>query len=100
MISLLRQKKYRVVFGANFVSLFGSGLNHSAIIWYVLQQTHSEKSVALLISLITLPSLFLLPFTGLLIDRVDRRFLSMTLDVIRGIVVAMVSFSFFTGYQA
>ncbi len=47
--------------------------------------------VALLVSVITLPSLFFLPFSGVLIDRLDRRYTSMTLDVVRGVAVAAVA---------
>ncbi len=98
MLSLLQQRKYRVILAANFISLFGSGLNHAGIIWYVLQQTGSESAVALLVGLITVPSLFFLPFTGLLIDRVDRRYLVIALDMGRGAVVAAVAAGAWTGH--
>ncbi len=91
MLSLLRERRYRIVLAANFISLMGSGLSHAGIIWYVLQETHSESAVALLVGLITVPSLLFLPFTGLLIDRVDRRHLSIILDVSRGLLVALVA---------
>ncbi len=97
MLSLLRRRPYRIILTANFISLFGSGLNHAGIIWYVLEQTHSEKAVALLISVITLPSLFVLPFTGVLIDRLDRRYTSIALDVARGVAIAAVAYLAFTG---
>ena len=98
MLSVLKQRKYRYILVANFVSLFGSGLNNAGIIWYVLQQTHSESALALLITLITLPSLLFLPFTGLLMDRVDRRRLAITLDLSRGLSVAFVAWLFWTGH--
>lgn len=97
MLSLLRRRTYRIILTANFISLFGSGLNHAAIIWYVLDQTHSEKAVALLVAVITLPSLFVLPFTGLVIDRSDRRYTSIALDVFRGAAVAAVALLAFRG---
>ena len=91
MLALLKRRSYRVILTANFISMIGSGMNHAAIIWYVLEQTGSEKMVALLVSVITLPSLFFLPFSGVLIDRLDRRYTSMTLDVVRGVAVAAVA---------
>ncbi len=97
MLRLLRQRPYRIILTANFISLLGSGLNHASIIWFVLEQTHSEKAVALLVSVITLPTLLVLPFTGLLIDRMDRRYTSIALDVGRGSVVALVAFLAFRG---
>lgn len=97
MFNLLRQRQYGLIFAANFISLFGSGLNHAGMIWYVLQQTRSENAIALLVALITVPSLFFLPFTGLLIDRVDRRHLSIVLDLGRGTAVAAVALAAWTG---
>src|SRR5208283_3522537 len=58
---------------------------------YILQATHSEVSLGLLVALQTLPSLVLLPFTGVLIDREDRRHLMMWLDVCRGLVILLVA---------
>ncbi len=81
----------RLLFAANLVSMFGSGMNAAAVIWYILQATHSEVSLGLLVALQTLPSLVLLPFTGVIIDREDRRHLMMWLDVARGLVVLLVA---------
>ncbi len=97
MLALLRLRKYRIVLAANLISLFGSGLSHAGIIWYVLQQTHSEKAVALLVGLMTMPSLLVLPFSGILIDRMDRRHLLIALDASRGFLLALVSAAAWAG---
>ncbi len=97
MFELLKRRPYRIILTANFISLIGSGLNHASIIWFVLQKTHSEQAVALLVTAITLPSLFFLPFSGVLIDRLDRRYVSMTLDICRGTSVAIVAALAFMG---
>jgi MFS transporter, DHA3 family, macrolide efflux protein len=97
MFGLLKRRPYRIILTANFISLIGSGLNHAAIIWFVLQKTHSEEAVALLVTTITLPSLFFLPFSGVLIDRLDRRYVTMTLDIVRGLAVACVAALAFAG---
>jgi MFS family permease len=77
----------RLIFTANLISMIGSGMNSAAVIWYILQATHSEASLGTLIALQTLPSLILLPFTGVLIDREDRRHLMMWLDSARGLII-------------
>jgi MFS family permease len=81
----------RLLFTANLISMIGSGMNAAAVIWFVLQETHSEVSLGLLVALQTLPSLVLLPFTGVLIDREDRRHLMMWLDVARGLIILLVA---------
>ena len=81
----------RLIFLANLVSMIGSGMNSAAVIWYILQATHSEVSLGTLIALQTLPSLLLLPFSGVLIDREDRRHLMMWLDSARGLIILAVA---------
>jgi len=88
---MFHHRGMRLLFVANLISMIGSGMNTAAVIWYILQATHSEVSLGLLVALQTLPSLVLLPFTGVLIDREDRRHLMMWLDVARGLVILVVA---------
>lgn len=73
------------------VSMLGSGMNSAAVAWYILQATHSEMALGVFAVLQTLPAMLLLPFTGVLIDREDRRRLVMMLDAARGIVILTVA---------
>jgi MFS family permease len=57
----------------------------------VLQRTHNEIALGKLVVLGTLPGLLMLPFTGVIIDREDRRHLVMLLDMARAVVVATVA---------
>ena len=91
MREMLQHRGMRLLVTANLISMIGSGMNAAAVIWYILQATHSEVSLGLLVALQTLPSLVLLPFTGVLIDREDRRHLMMWLDVCRGLVILLVA---------
>jgi MFS family permease len=87
MREMWQHRGMRLTFTANLISMIGSGMNSAAVIWYILQATHSEVSLGTLIALQTLPSLILLPFTGVLIDREDRRHLMMWLDGGRGLII-------------
>jgi MFS family permease len=91
MREMFQHRGMRFLFVANLISMIGSGMNAAAVIWYILQATHSEVALGLLVVLQTLPSLVLLPFTGVLIDREDRRHLMMWLDVARGLVILLVA---------
>src|SRR5579862_4895259 len=96
MREMWRHRGIRLIFVANLVSMIGSGMNSAAVIWYILQATHSEVSLGMLIALQTIPSLALLPFTGVLIDREDRRHLMMWLDGARGAIILFVALLVFT----
>ena len=91
-MQLLRQHRgLRLIFVANFVSMIGSGMNTAAVTWFILQATHSEMSLSTLVVLQTVPALLMLPFTGVIIDREDRRHLIMLLDALRGAVILTVA---------
>jgi len=84
---LFAQRGFRFLFAAMFISLFGTGMNFAGVTWYILEQTGSTVKVSLMVILVTLPGLVVPPFGGVLIDRVDRRYLGVALDVGRGILV-------------
>ena len=77
---LLQHRGLRFIFIANLVSMIGSGMNTAAVTWFILKDTNSEVSLSALVVLQTVPALVMLPFTGVIIDREDRRRLVMLLD--------------------
>jgi MFS transporter, DHA3 family, macrolide efflux protein len=91
MRAILQKRGLRYIFAANMISMLGSGMNSAAVAWYVLQATHSEMALGTLTVLQTLPAMLMLPFTGVLIDREDRRRLVMWLDAVRAIVILTVA---------
>src|SRR5258705_8127148 len=97
MRAILQKKALRYVFGANMISMLGSGMNSAAVAWYILQATHSEVALGMFAVLQTLPAMLMLPFTGVLIDREDRRRLVMMLDAARAVIILAVAILAFTG---
>src|SRR5258708_1564767 len=92
------QRGFRYFFLPMFVSLFGSGMNFVAVSWYILAATHSTVKVSLQVIVVTLPGL-LVPFLGgVLIDRLDRRYLGMLLDLARGIAVLATAYIAWHGH--
>src|SRR5207302_9056812 len=86
------QRGFRYFFLAMFVSLFGSGMNFTGVSWYIISSTHSTVKVSLQVIVVTLPGL-LVPFLGgVLIDRLDRRYLGIMLDLARGVAVLFTAY--------
>ena len=90
MRSILQKRSLRFVFAANVISMLGSGMNSAAVAWTILQRTHSEMALGTFAALQTIPAMLMLPFTGVIIDREDRRRLVMWLDALRAIVILVV----------
>src|SRR5215469_3011937 len=91
MRSSFSQRPLRLVFTANLISMVGSGMNSAAVAWYILKATHSEMALGTFAVLQTVPAMLMLPFTGVVIDREDRRRLVMWLDAIRGLIIVIVA---------
>src|SRR6266481_7669373 len=92
------QRGFRYFFLAMFVSLFGSGMNFAGVSWYILSSTHSTIKVSLQVIVVTLPGL-LVPFLGgVLIDRLDRRYLGVLLDFVRGVAVLAAAYIAWRGH--
>src|ERR1017187_1266148 len=97
MLRILQTRSLRFVFAANVISMLGSGMNSAAVAWTILQRTHSEMALGTLAVLQTIPAMLMLPFTGVIIDREDRRRLVMMLDAARALVIAVVMTLAFLG---
>src|SRR5215471_12799270 len=91
MRSILQSRGLRLILAANVVSMLGSGLNASAVAWHILRITHSEVALGTFAVLQTLPAILLLPFSGVIIDREDRRRLVMLLDLARAAIILAVA---------
>ncbi len=91
MRSILQSRGLRFILAANVVSMLGSGMNASAVAWHILRVTHSEIALGTFAVLQTLPAILLLPFSGVIIDREDRRRLVMMLDLLRGAIILVVA---------
>src|ERR1700680_4883181 len=91
MRSILQKRALRFVFAANVISMLGSGMNSAAVAWYILQATHSEIALGTFAVLQTIPAMLMLPFTGVIIDREDRRLLVMWLDALRAVIIVTVA---------
>jgi DHA3 family macrolide efflux protein-like MFS transporter len=98
--ALFRVPGFSFFFVAMLVSLFGTGMNFAGVTWYVLGATHSTVKVSLIVILVTLPGLVVPPFGGVLIDRVDRRYLGMILDAARAVIVLVTAALAYSGHLA
>jgi len=95
---LWSQPSFRYFFAAMFVSLFGSGMNFIAVSWYIMSATHSTVAVSWQIIIVTMPGLVVPFLGGVLIDRVDRRYLGVLLDIARGFAVLSIAFIAWRGH--
>src|SRR3974377_1781950 len=89
---LWEQRSFRFFFPAVFVSLFASGMNFIGVSWYISSATPSTVAVSWQVIVVTLPGLVVPFLGGVLIDRFDRRYLGVLLDLSRGLAVLVIAY--------
>ena len=96
MYTLLKNPTFLLFFLGNIISLIGFGFNLIAISWLVLEKTNSEFALGKIMASATAPGLVLALFAGIIIDKVNRKWLLVVLDIFRMFVV--IGFLFAMNY--
>ncbi|MDF2892999.1 MAG: hypothetical protein K0R80_3366 [Clostridia bacterium] len=81
---LTANRNFLLIMTSRFVSFLGDSVHYFALSWYIINVIGQGKVLGLLLTLSTLPAVFLGPFVGVLADRFDRRKIMITVDVVRG----------------
>jgi MFS family permease len=69
------------------VSQSGDYLLQVAVIWLVLQYTHSSAAVGLVLAVTLLPAVFFAPIAGVYVDKEDRRTILVISNLLQSLVV-------------
>ena len=96
MYTILKNPTFLLFFLGNIISLIGFGFNLIAISWLVLEKTNSEFALGKIMASATAPGLVLALFAGIIIDKVNRKWLLVVLDIFRMFVV--IGFLFAMNY--
>ncbi len=91
-----RTNFYTVWIGQAF-SLVGSALVQFALIWWLTEQTGSAGTLAIATTSSMLPTIFVGPIAGALIDRWDRKWVMIGSDGLIALFTVVLSLLFWTG---
>lgn len=86
----LFNRDYLLILQGNAVSAFGDLLYSVAIGYWVYAQTGSSALMGIMSSISMFVVMFLSPFSGTIIDRINRKFVIVGADAIRGIIMLLV----------
>ncbi|MDF2520577.1 MAG: hypothetical protein K0R84_1205 [Clostridia bacterium] len=91
---IYQNKNFVLVMIARFVSLLGDSLHAFAVTWYIMELfgANSGGPLSMVLSLGSLPALFLSPFTGVLADRFDRKRIMVIIDLTRGGIAILLAY--------
>jgi len=82
------------------ISQTGTSIFSIAFLWVVLELTGSKATAGFIAMLASLPALLLGPYSGALVDRLDRRRTMLVSDLSRGGLVLLIPLMFFVGVLA
>ena len=80
-----------------FVSAVGDVVYEIALGFWILAMTGSTALMGTLMAASTIPRVLLGPFAGVIVDRVNRKWLIVGMDAIRGVAVLLVGIAAMTG---
>lgn len=85
---LLTQKQYLKMIAANMVNRFGDAVDALAFTWIVYAITGSAAWSAIIFGLNHLPTIFIQPFAGAIVEGMKKKRLMIVTDILRGAIVA------------
>lgn len=95
---IFRQKEFMKTVIADIINRFGDSVDTIAFIWMVYQVTNSAAWSALIFGANKLPTVFLQPVAGALVERLIKKRIMVLTDIIRGVVVGFIATAYMVGF--
>lgn len=94
----LAQRDFALLWSGQTISLFGDGILTVALAWQVLQLSSSAVALAGVLLARSFPRVVLLIVGGAISDRMPRRLVLLTSDLVQGVAVGIVAVLSATGH--
>ncbi|MDF2820467.1 MAG: transporter [Clostridiales bacterium] len=94
---VFKQKEYMKLILANIINRFGDSIDAIAFTWLVYDITNSAAWSAIIFGFNKVPTIFLQPFAGALVENMNKKRIMIITDIIRGICVGIVALTLILG---
>ncbi|GHV76991.1 MFS transporter [Spirochaetia bacterium] len=91
------QINFLIIAISQAISLLGSGAVQFVLIWWIVDKTGSALSLTYTTVLSLIPSVFIGPFAGALVDRLKRKTVIISADLFTGVIALLFSLLFSIG---
>jgi MFS transporter, DHA3 family, macrolide efflux protein len=92
----LWNRNFLLLWQGQLVSSLGDVVYSIALGFWILAATGSTALMGSLMAASTVPRILVAPFAGVIVDRGDRRWLLVSMDVVRGVAVVLVAMAALT----
>ncbi|MGE8203674.1 MFS transporter [Heyndrickxia sp. NPDC080065] len=97
--NLLKNKNFVLLWLGNGVSVLGNRFYNIAIMWYIIEKTGSSLALGLSVLCFTVPSVLIMPFSGVLADMNIKKHLLVISDLVNGcIMISIAALMFNDGF--
>ena len=86
----LLTRDFTLVWWGQMVSQVGDGVSKLALLWFVYSVTGSPLKTTMIGLLQTLPPILFGPFIGVVVDRVPKKLLLISSDLVRAVVLGVI----------
>ncbi len=87
---LLLTRDFGLVWSGQLISQIGDGISRLALLWFVYAVTGSPLKTSVIGLLQTIPPIVLGPIIGVYIDRLPKKVLLITSDVLRAVLIGLI----------
>src|SRR6188472_4819667 len=87
---LLLTRDFGLVWSGQLISQIGDGVSRLALLWFVYAVTGSPLKTSIIGLLQTIPPIVLGPIIGVYVDRLPKKALLITSDVLRALLIGLI----------
>lgn len=87
-----------LLWSGQLISLIGDTVYAIALGFWILQKTGSTAMMGTLMATSTLPRIVISPFAGVLVDRINRKWLLVAMDALRGIFIVIIGIAAYANF--
>ena len=88
---ILKQRQYMKIIIAALINRFGDSIDCIAFTWLVYEVTNSASWSAIIFGVNRIPTIFLQPFAGAIVEGMNKKSIMIVTDIIRGICVGFIA---------
>lgn len=92
--TLKTQTQFLKMIIANIINRFGDSVDAIAFTWLVFELTHSPAWSTIIFGLNMVPTIFLQPFCGALVEKLKKKNIMVLCDIARGIAVCIIAYCY------
>ncbi|MGM0608391.1 MAG: MFS transporter [Candidatus Muiribacteriota bacterium] len=96
---IFNNKNFGLLWFGQLISQLGDKIFSIAVAWYVLDITGSSQYVSYVMIFTFLPVILFSSFSGVFVDRLNRKKIIVISDILRGALILLLSYLIYTGIE-